>query len=102
MSIATISFIAIVTGLALMFFAGYVTGTMRKEESPELKIKRLRKEIDRLEKSLPPGLQEINDRAWVLDENQQSKLVRRPTGGKPTHSRPSDLSNPQMGEGRHG
>lgn len=34
---------------------------------------------------------------WVLDRSQQPKLVR-----KPTHSRPSDLSDPQMGEGRHG
>ncbi len=35
---------------------------------------------------------------WVLDRNQQPRRVRKP----PTYSRPSDLSDPQMGEGRHG
>ncbi|NOR90899.1 MAG: hypothetical protein GQ524_11680 [Anaerolineales bacterium] len=34
---------------------------------------------------------------WVLDENQQHVLRR-----KPRVSRPSDLSDPQMGEGPHG
>ena len=96
MSIAVITFALIFAGLALVLFAGYLLGQSRKKEDTGDKIKRLIKEIEGLDATHEAVLGPLEE-DWVLDRNQQRVLRRRPKV-----SRPSDLSDPQMGEGRHG
>jgi hypothetical protein len=54
--------------------------------------------IELLEKQVPK--EDYVTKDMVLDRNQ--RWVRRPKEGPPTYSRPSDLSEPLMGEGPDG